>query len=228
MKSRGQRDFATLPPFAARLYASLTRTRAIARQNEQIASDLATRIVRGRLLEVGLGPGSLLREVHRVNPDLDLCGLDISEAMVALARKNLEGIPADLRCGDVRATGYPDGHFDLATCTGSFYLWDEPERGLDELARVLRPGGAAILFETRRDVDEAEVRRAIGANLVGEAALRRMLAPFFLRRQLRMTYATSEVEGIIRKTAFSNTFSIEPVALGGLPAWLRIELTKRG
>ncbi len=79
----------------------------------QIASDLARRIERGRLLEVGIGHGQLLREIHRINAASDLYGLDISPAIVRRARINLKGIPVDLRAGNVRRKDYASGFFNL-------------------------------------------------------------------------------------------------------------------
>ncbi|MCJ7540201.1 MAG: class I SAM-dependent methyltransferase, partial [Desulfobacterales bacterium] len=135
MKSRGQENFINLPDFAARLYNSLTQTKAIERQQREIAHDLISRIERGRMLDIGTGPGKLLFEVHQLNPGLELFGLDISEAMVQLAKKSLKGIKVNIECGDIRQTNYEDDFFDIITCTGSFYLWDNPEEGLEEIYR---------------------------------------------------------------------------------------------
>jgi hypothetical protein len=53
-----------------------------------------------------------------------------------------------------------------------------------------------------------------------------MLAPYFLKKQLRMAYDSDEVAGIIEQTRFAHTYAIDRISLGGLPAWLRISLTK--
>ena len=95
--SRGQDSFANLHGFAARLYSSLTKTRAIKRQHQEIARDLVSRIERGRMLDIGTGPGKLLFEIHQINPGIELFGLDISESMVQLAKKNLVGISVNVR-----------------------------------------------------------------------------------------------------------------------------------
>jgi ubiquinone/menaquinone biosynthesis C-methylase UbiE len=178
------------------------------------------------MLDVGTGPGKLLFEVHQLNPGIELFGLDISEAMVQLARKNLTGINVDIQRGDVRHTNYPEDSFDVVTCTGSFYLWDNPEECLEEIFRILKRSQSAYLFETYQDFNESEVHEALEANLRGERWVRRLITPVFLRRQLRMTYRTSEIEGIILHTSFRGSHSLEKMTLGGLPAWLRIRLTK--
>ena len=226
MASRGQSGFISLPSFAARLYNSLTQMRAIQDQHLEIAADLASRIGCGRILDVGTGPGQLLIELHQLNPAFELFGLDISGSMVELARRQLSGLGVDVRQGDIQHTSYEDDFFDIVTCTGSFYLWDSAGECLDEVFRILKPHHSAYLFETYRDCDEREVHRAIKANLKGENLVRRMLAPHFLKKQLRMTYCSAEVARIIQQTRFAHSYAIDHIRLAGLPAWLRISLTK--
>ena len=153
MKGRGQRSFATLPTLAAKLYDRLTDTRAIALQTQEIAHDLVGCCDHGRFLDIGSGPGKLLLEVHRLNPAVELYGLDISSAMVQLAGEYLKGVKADMRCGDVQHSPYADDFFDCISCTGSFYLWDSPVQCVDEIFRILKPRHAACLYETHRDYD---------------------------------------------------------------------------
>jgi len=161
-----------------------------------------------------------------LNPDLELFGLDISGALVQLARKSLTGFDVHIQCGGIRHTNYADDFFDIVTCTGSFYLWDNPEECLEEVFRILKQGRSAYLYETRRDFDESEVREAVRANLEGEGLIRRLMAPALLMRQLRMTYRTDELAGVIKRTSFAESYSIDQVPLGGLPVWLRVQLTK--
>jgi hypothetical protein len=67
---------------------------------------------------------------------------------------------------------------------------------------------------------------ALKAKLAEDGLVRRLIAPAFLMKQLRMAYLTGEVAEIVRRTTFAGSHSIERVTLGGLPAWLRITLTK--
>ena len=226
MSSRGEASFINLPGLAARLYDSLAQTRAIQRQFQEVARELTTRISRGRLLDIGTGPGRLLAEIYKLKPKIELFGLDIADSMIQVARKNLAGIPADLRQGNIRRTDYESDWFDLVTCTGSFYLWDCPEEGLQEIHRILRSGRSAYLFDTRRDFDQAEFRRALQVNLQQENLARRLVTPQLLRRQLRMAYRVDEIAEIIKRTRFAASFAIDKITLAGLPVWLRITLSK--
>lgn len=226
MKSRGQDSFVNMPSFAVKLYNSLTQTKAIERQHRDIAGCLVSKIEHGRLLDIGTGPGRLLFEVRRLNPNIELFGLDISRSMVQLARKNLTDISIDIRQGDIRNTEYNDDFFDLVTCTGSFYLWDDPKECLEEIFRIMKANQSAYLFETYQDFNEREVQEALKINLKGEGLARRLITPVFLMKQLRMTYRTSEITDIVMDTRFANSHIIEKITVGGLPIWLQIKLTK--
>ncbi|MGA3136170.1 MAG: class I SAM-dependent methyltransferase [Terracidiphilus sp.] len=226
MSPRGQQSFLRLPGFAARLYDSLTQIRAVQLQHREIACDLASRVDRGRILDVGTGPGRLLFELRQLNPAFELYSLDISASMVELAKAKLPGPGIEIRQGGIHDSGYDDNFFDIVTCTGSFYLWDSPRECLEEVFRILKPRQSAYLFETYSDCDKNEVRKALKINLAGENLVRRALAPRFFMKQLGMTYQTVEVDGIIRQTRFAPSYAIDPIRLAGLPAWLRIRLTK--
>lgn len=132
-KSRGEVSFVNLPGFVPTIYDSMMQSSATKMQYKEIAQDLISQVKNGRLLDVGTGPGYLLREINKLNPAIELYGLDISASMVKQASKNLAGIKVDLQCGNIRATNYISDHFDLVTCSGSFYLWDNPAESLDEI-----------------------------------------------------------------------------------------------
>ncbi len=99
------------------------------------------------LLEVACGSGAFLAgpaaNVHHV------AGLDRSSIQVRLARERLaERIAAgtaEIVEGDAARLPWPADTFSVVTVMGSFECFPEPERALAELARVLRPGGRAVL-----------------------------------------------------------------------------------
>jgi len=112
-----------------------------------------------------MGPGRLLLEIHRLSPNLELYGLDVSASMVERARKNLHGIRVDLRQGTIRHTAYESNFFAIVACVGSFYLWDHPEESADEIFRILKEGQSAYLFEVYRDLNQDEFHRALQHSL---------------------------------------------------------------
>ena len=226
MSGRGEASFVSLPGFGAQLYDKLTQTSAIQRQCREIAQELATRVECGRLLDIGTGPGKLLLELHHLNPNLELFGLDISASMIKVAEKNLSEVDIDLRCGNIRQTDYKSEFFDIVTSTGSFYLWHQPQACLEEVYRILKTGRSAYLFETYRDFNLNEFQDALRANLRQESFFHRLIPPLLLKRQLKMTYQLDELIEIVKQTSFANSHSIEKLTLGGLPIWLRLSLSK--
>jgi ubiquinone/menaquinone biosynthesis C-methylase UbiE len=226
MSSRRKDSFASLPKFAAKLYDSMMQSEATRQQYREIAQDLATRIKQGNLLDVGTGPGYLLLEVHWLNPEIELFGLDISDAMLTQAAQNLGAVPADLRQGNIQATDYANGFFDIVTCSGSFYLWDEPVAGLVEIYRILKDGGTTYLYETHRDYDQSALQELISENVKRDKPVRKPFSPRFFMKQLQMTYEKDQIVEILEKSPFAKHYTISHMTIAGLPVWLRIELKK--
>jgi ubiquinone/menaquinone biosynthesis C-methylase UbiE len=104
----------------------------------------------GRVLEVGCGRGVALPVVARRLRPVRLVGLDIDEALLAVARAQAATAESaiELRNGDVRALPFADASFDLVIDFGTSYHVDRPGRALREIARVLRAGGV-FATETR-------------------------------------------------------------------------------
>ena len=120
-----------------------------------IASDVAAAAPRAtEVLEVGCGPGRL--SILLARQGRDVTGLDLDPDMVERARGNAAAIPweADDQpsfvVGNAAALPFPDGAFDLVVSTLSMHHWDDAAAGLTEIARVLRPGGRALIWDLRR------------------------------------------------------------------------------
>jgi arsenite methyltransferase len=103
-----------------------------------------------RALDIGSGPGLLAHDMAAaVGPEGRVCGIDISEAMLAMSRKRCAGQPwVEFQTADATELPYPDGSFDAAVSTQVYeYVADIPA-ALAELYRVLRPGGRAVILDT--------------------------------------------------------------------------------
>jgi SAM-dependent methyltransferase len=107
-------------------------------------------------LEVGCGPGEL---AARVDEELGakVIAIDISARMVELARRR--GV--DAREGDVQHLPFGDGEFDCAVAAWMLYHVPDIELALDELARVLRPGGRLVAVTNGLD-HLGELRELLG------------------------------------------------------------------
>lgn len=226
MKTRGERSFIGLPCFGARLYDRFLNVEPIQSRIPEIAQDTLPRLEGGKLLDVGTGPGRLLIEMNRLNPDLELYGLDISASMIQVAQNNLQNIHTDLRVGSIRHTDYESDFFSAVTSIGSFYLWDYPEESLEEIFRILKKGKSAYLFEVYKDINETEYRDALRMNLRQLNWVRQIFGPLALQKSLKMSYRTEDFVRIIEKTSFDKSYTIEKIKLSGLPMWVRITLKK--
>ncbi|MGH7544883.1 MAG: class I SAM-dependent methyltransferase, partial [Gemmatimonadota bacterium] len=99
-----------------------------------------------RLLDIGCGTGVLLREIGNVLPRDFVVGIDLSRRMLAVARERVQSPPRLLRA-DVHDLPFEAGSFDAVVSSSSFHFWLAPDRGLQESARVLRPGGRLVITD---------------------------------------------------------------------------------
>jgi ubiquinone/menaquinone biosynthesis C-methylase UbiE len=109
---------------------------------------------------VGTGPGYLLGYLARDRPDLSLWGLDFSPDMIRRARQRALTSPAAPRwlVADACGLPFPAGVFGQVVATFSFHIWPCPVAGLQELRRVLAPGGRAWVYELRREASIRDIR----------------------------------------------------------------------
>jgi SAM-dependent methyltransferase len=118
-----------------------------------IAADIAASAPPGaRVLEVGCGPGHLSTRLAHEH-GLDVTGLDLDPAMTERAWANAtsatttDGRQPTFVTGDVAALPFDDAAFDLIVSTFSVHHWSDPGAGIGEMARVLRPGGRALIWD---------------------------------------------------------------------------------
>lgn len=143
------------------------------RGEQRIALEMLALRLGDRVLDVGCGPGNFTRALAGAVRDGQVVGLDASQTM--LERAVLEGVPANVAYvrGDASALPFADESFDAVNCFAALYLIADPMRALDEIARVLAPGGrVAVLTSVNRGllpawVVDAVVRRATGVRVFG-------------------------------------------------------------
>lgn len=91
------------------------------------------------IVDVGTGAGALLPLILKGSPDATVLGVDNSEGMLQLARKKHTG---PLKLMDVQKLELPNDQFDVAVVAFVLFHLPRPDRCLQEVTRVLRPGGA--------------------------------------------------------------------------------------
>ena len=100
----------------------------------------------GRVLEVAIGTG---RNLPHYPADVTITAIELSPAMLAIARQRAAdlGRAVDFREGDAERLPFDDASFDTVVCAFSLCTIPSPAAALDEMRRVLRPGGRLLLVD---------------------------------------------------------------------------------
>ena len=129
-----------LAPASARLIASLGRLRAGLPGGEPLD-----------VIDMGCGTGNLLFEAARRWPSARLVGLDASEGMLEVARRQAAGLPDSARtrikfvAADAAAAPAPDASFDLVMTGFMIQQVTDRATAMAELFRICRPGGRVAI-----------------------------------------------------------------------------------
>tara|TARA_A100001015_G_scaffold58623_1_gene64591 strand:+ start:1442 stop:2179 length:738 start_codon:yes stop_codon:yes gene_type:complete len=104
-----------------------------------------------KILDIATGTGDLAIELVKTKAD-EIIGVDISAGMLDIGiekvkkRKFEDKIKMEI--GDSEKLGYPNEHFDAATVAFGVRNFEDLDKGLSEIHRVLKPGGDLVVLET--------------------------------------------------------------------------------
>ena len=140
-----------------------------------LALRLESQITRdSRVLEVAPGPGYLAIELKKLT-GCRMVGIDISRTFVQIARENAEraGVVVSFKEGDAADLPLPADEFDFVVCCAAFKNFTRPLAALDEMHRVPKPGGAALIIDLRKDFSPQEVNDYVhGKGLINGALIK--------------------------------------------------------
>jgi ubiquinone/menaquinone biosynthesis C-methylase UbiE len=185
-------------------YARITRDRSDHRQTaEWITAQLAPG---SAVLEVSPGPGYMAIELARLSRGaFTISGLDISRTFVRIATDNARraGVDIDFRHGDVADMPFPSESFDFVVCTAAFKNFPDPIAALNEIHRVLRPGGRASIFDLRKDAPREAIEQEIRDMHLSP------LSTLFTRWTfryglLRAAYTRQALEAVVARSRFGH------------------------
>lgn len=173
----------------------------------------------GQAADLGCGPGHLVIEMAAQAPDLHLTGIDLSDEVLQKAENAAQrsglGSQVSFRKGDVRRIPFDDDALDLVVSTLSLHHWGDPVAVLDEIARVLRPGGCFVIFDLRRDmIPPGYLLIWFVTRFIVPQALRRINEPLNSRNA---SYTPGEARALIEMSNLAGA----RVTAG--PLWLTIE-----
>jgi demethylmenaquinone methyltransferase/2-methoxy-6-polyprenyl-1,4-benzoquinol methylase len=106
-------------------------------------ADLARVGPGSRALDVATGTGDLA--IALAERGADVVGVDFAEKMLEIARRKAPAL--EFRSGNALALEFPDDSFDAATVGFGARNFDDLDRGLAEMARVVKPGGRVVVLE---------------------------------------------------------------------------------
>ena len=155
-----------IPWFAARLYDRLAGT-AIDSYYKKVAAEIVEHRDRGRILDVGTGPGHLPVRIAKIAPEIEIDGVDLSRRLIEIARKRAKQAGVSdrvrFRVADGNRLPFADDLFDMVISTGSFHAWRNPVRVMNECRRVLKTGCEAWIYDPAKLVTDAAKNELLGS-----------------------------------------------------------------
>ncbi|GAA3799416.1 class I SAM-dependent methyltransferase [Sphaerisporangium flaviroseum] len=182
-----------------------TRQRASADQMAVVrrsAAELTEGLPSGAdVLEVAPGPGFHAVEMAR-SGRFRVTGLDISHTFVEIATENArkEGVSVAFRHGEAADLPFEAESFDLIVCQAAFKNFGQPLKAIDEMHRVLRPGGTAVIQDMNGEVSGAQIHQAVKE--MGISAPNALLTRVALTALRRRAYSPARFRKLVAESAF--------------------------
>lgn len=171
---------------------------------QELAQRIALQLPQdARVLEVAPGPGYLSIELARLG-SFQITGVDLSPDMVRIARDNAAraGAAADFLEANSSSLPFPADSFHFLVCRAAFKNFAQPVRALQEMYRVLRPGGRALIIDLRRNASMRDISQ--GVNAMGLTPINRIITKLTFRFMLiPNAYAREHIDQMLAQTHFS-------------------------
>lgn len=98
-----------------------------------------------RILDIACGTGLFASFLFDYNKKLKISGIDNSPGMIKTARKKKSYIDWKVACAE--KIPYEDNTFDVVTCTTAFHHFQDQQKSIEEMYRVLKPGGIVVIVD---------------------------------------------------------------------------------
>lgn len=163
-----------------------------------------------RVLEIAPGPGLLAIELARLT-DGRVTGIDISRSFVQIAGDNARsaGVDVDFEHGDAADLPFPDDQFDTIVCRAAFKNFSRPLVALNEMHRVLKSGGTALIIDLRTDYSSRAVANYFENRGFVAAAIIKLTFRFMLKGR---AYTRDSMAELVSQSQFGNgEFRLDPI-----------------
>lgn len=187
----------------AKWYAA--NTAEMMKEYVDLARRIANEVPRGSaVLEVAPGPGYFSIELAKLG-SYAITGLDLSRTFVKMATKKAAdaGVRVDFRQGSASNMPLPKDTFDFLLCRAAFKNFADPVGALQEMCRVLRPGGRGVIIDLKRNASRETISRHVDA--MGLSWFNRLMTKMaFNGMLLKSAYTRGEFEQMLAQTQFSS------------------------
>jgi ubiquinone/menaquinone biosynthesis C-methylase UbiE len=166
------------------------------------AQEIARQLPSGSaVLEVAPGPGFLAIELAKLG-SYRIVGLDISQSFVLIATGNAAkaGVEVTFREGSASSMPFESNSFDFIYCRAAFKNFSEPVQALNEMYRVLKPGGKAVIHDLLRDASPDAIKVAVKE--MGLGWFNSLVTRWILRWLRRRAYLEDEFRQMAGQTPF--------------------------
>jgi ubiquinone/menaquinone biosynthesis C-methylase UbiE len=179
----------------------------------KLARSLAGQIEGGSsVLEVAPGPGYLAIELAK-HGRFRVVGLDICKTFVAIAAANAKdaGVQVEFHLGNASAMRFDSDSFDLIVCRAAFKNFAEPVGALNEMYRVLKSGGKALIMDLRPDASSADIAAEVDGMKLGR--LNSLITRLTLHWLLKRAHSKEAFRRMAAQTPFK-TCAFEEESIG--------------
>jgi ubiquinone/menaquinone biosynthesis C-methylase UbiE len=137
---------------------------------------------------------------------------------VRIASENARkaGVRVDFEQGDAADLPFADSQFDFIVCRAAFKNFTRPLVALNEMHRVLRDGGAALVIDLRKDFSRRALNEYVRGRGRFDAAIMKLIFNTMLKRR---AYTKESIAGLVAQSQFGQgDIRLDPI---GFELWLR-------
>jgi ubiquinone/menaquinone biosynthesis C-methylase UbiE len=190
-------------PFAS-IYEKATRL-VVKTYYARVAEEIVFAFDKGRLLDLGTGPGYLPIEIARKAACVSVVGIDLSRPLITMAReKALDAGLSDrvqFEVGNATKLRFEEESFDRVVSTGMLHMLRDPVKMLVECRRVLKPGMEAWIYDPARVSSQIDNERWKASFTSVEQWLYRLFV-FFARINPPHVYSREQIVSMIEAASF--------------------------
>lgn len=189
--------------FIARMYDRNAKKMQMAIYKSYVQKIITLTKEEDSILEVAPGPGYMTIELAK-SGNYKIIGMDISKTFIEIAKQNAinAGVKIDFQQGSASEMPFSNECFDCIVCTAAFKNFNDPIKSLNEIFRVLKPGGFAWIDDIKHDITKSDVNELVKNTMNAKG-----LSAFFMKWSFnkilkKSAYTKEQLESFIQKSYF--------------------------